>query len=597
MQKNNLFLLLMLLLPLALAQPNHQYHLKLLAVQETPNGYAGSDADLYLELKQPGTGRVFLETLPATKFDTQISTRFAKEIACKHYQLNCDQYDFLYTIKAQTNIIGGPSAGAAIAALTTIAVKDLNYDKSISITGTINSGGIIGPVGGVKEKLEAASQAKLKKILISQGNSLQKMTEQKNTSQNILNASLNLIDYGKNNLSLDVQEVMTLDQVIKEITGVNLNSKPISISENSQYTQIMQELQQQLCARTIKIKEEITSDQIVLDENITKSLNERLQLSQNSSDNEDYYSAASFCFTATIQLRNYYYQQKNILPEVLTILAGTLEKKTLLAEKKLSEQPIETISDLQALSVVKERLADAKTQLKILNDKNTKLTLKEKYSLLAYAEERYYSAQAWMQFFNMQGKKFIINQEQLQHACLSKISEAEERYDYASIYLGDLPILNIREEIENAKNSSLIKDYPLCIVKAAQAKANSNAVLSSLGLDDESIAKFVDAKGQAVQQIIAENSAEGIFPIMGYSYYQYANTLKNTEKYTSLIYMEYALELSDLQIYFTEKNGQLPPAFSLNKEYFKLFFSFFVGATLTLLIILIIKTLRKEKTK
>src|SRR3989344_8131298 len=173
-----------------LAQPNHQYHLKLLAVQETINGYAGSDADLYLELKQPGTGRVFLDTFPATKFDTQISTRFAKEIACKHYKLNCDQYDFLYTIKAQTNIIGGPSAGAAIAALTTIAVKDLNYDKSISITGTINSGGIIGPVGGVKEKLEAASQAKLKKILISQGNSLQKMTEQKNTSQNILNASL-----------------------------------------------------------------------------------------------------------------------------------------------------------------------------------------------------------------------------------------------------------------------------------------------------------------------------------------------------------------------------------------------------------------------
>ena len=61
------------------ASPYDINHLTLLAVQETPNGtYVGSTADLYLELRD-GTGRVFLDTSPLTKVDTQISTRYAKE--------------------------------------------------------------------------------------------------------------------------------------------------------------------------------------------------------------------------------------------------------------------------------------------------------------------------------------------------------------------------------------------------------------------------------------------------------------------------------------------------------------------------------------
>src|SRR3989338_2019953 len=159
------FILLLLVLPSISAQNGKQYHLKLLAVQEiTSTSYIGSDADLYLELKE-GTGRVFLDTFPLTKADTQISTRFAKDIACTHFKLDCEQYDFIFTIRATSNIVGGPSAGAAAASLTTIAVLDFPYKEDVAVTGTINSGGIIGPVGGVKEKLEAASKVNIKKVL------------------------------------------------------------------------------------------------------------------------------------------------------------------------------------------------------------------------------------------------------------------------------------------------------------------------------------------------------------------------------------------------------------------------------------------------
>ena len=200
--KKVMFVVVLLLFSLSVvAQGDDAFHLKLLAVQDDGNGnFTGSDADLFLELKE-GHGRVFLETKPATKVDTQISTRYAKEIACDHFKLDCNKYDFIYTIKSNSNIIGGPSAGAAISALTTIAVLDLDYDESITITGTINSGGTVGPVGGVKEKLEAASKAGLKKVMIAKGSGLpysglENMTE-----------ILDLVKYGKENLSLDVVEV------------------------------------------------------------------------------------------------------------------------------------------------------------------------------------------------------------------------------------------------------------------------------------------------------------------------------------------------------------------------------------------------------
>ena len=44
-----------------------EYHMPLLAVKVTKDGFKGSTADLFLEIK-PGQGRVFLDTYPLTKF-------------------------------------------------------------------------------------------------------------------------------------------------------------------------------------------------------------------------------------------------------------------------------------------------------------------------------------------------------------------------------------------------------------------------------------------------------------------------------------------------------------------------------------------------
>jgi len=56
-----------------------------------------------------------------------------------------------------------------------------------------------------------------------------------------------------------------------------------------------------------------------------------------------------------------------------------------------------------------------------------------------------------------------------------------------------------------------------------------------------------------VKQTLVRVQKKGIFPIIGYSYYEYGNSLKESDKYSALLFSEYALEFSNLDIYFPKK--------------------------------------------
>ena len=554
-------LIILLVLLAFYASAQEEYHLKLLAVQGEDN-FVGSDADLYLELRK-GDGRVFLDTFPLTKIDTQISTRFSKEITCKHFDLDCDDHDFIYTINAKSSIIGGPSAGAAIAALTTIAVKDLDYNQSISITATINSGGILGPVGGVKEKLEAASGAGLKKVIIAKGSAILSTGD---------NETFNLTKYAVENLSLQLVELQNIDEVVLELTGVELNHKEVDITISPQYNLIMESLHDVLCQRSSQLMLRV--------ENKSESIIRREGLSANASAKGDFYSAASFCFGNNIQLKREIFV--NLSENEIIAAFLSLGVKTSNLQKKLSEQEIGTISDLQTMMIVKERVNDVEEYLKLYE---TNVSMQEGRNILAYAEERFFSALSWMQFFAMEGNELLIDDEKLKNSCMQKISESEQRHQYVNIYVPSAT--HIVEKIDRAKTALENQDYLLCLDLAAQAKGEANTILSSLGLQHDSLDDFLHSKRKAVERVIAENSAEGTFPILGYSYYQYAQSLD--DKFTSLLYYEYALEMSELSIYFPEEKKRFV---SLPDDDFVLFFQGFI---LGVAVVIFIYQLRRRK--
>src|SRR3989338_2923691 len=535
-----------ILLPLVLA---NQGHMRLLAVTELANGsMRGGIADLYLEIK-PGSGRVFLETFPVTRTDTQISTRFAKTIACDFIEEDCSRYDFFYTINADSSIVAGPSAGASIAALTASMLKGLKIDEDIVATGTINSGGLVGPVGGLKAKIEAASKAGLKKALIPVGEPIK---EEGNETKTI--SARNFSEQA----GIEIIEVSTLADVIGQFTGKNLGKEYPPISIDNKYSSVMESLAVQLCERSNFLLEEL--DKIKSDVNITKKLEEALnntQRGKNAFENGEFYSSASFCFGANVELGNLILFKQNATKEELIERLALLKEEIMRFENETEAKERNTITSLEAYMAVKERLDEANS----LADRtleslvsNQSMSAHSSRRNLAYANERLNSAYSWSKFFGNSGKKFNLDKEMVRQSCQNKISEVEERLQYVEFYLSGT-MSSIKLELSDAYKDLGSGNYELCLFKASKLKADSDVVLSVFGVDESNYDSLLDRKITIAEEVLAKEASKGIFPVLGYSYYEYSKSLKNSNKMSALLYSEYASELGNLDIYFREESN------------------------------------------
>ena len=152
-------------------------------------------------------------------------------------------------------------------------------------------------------------------------------------------------------------------------------------------------------------------------------------------------------------------------------------------------------------------------------------------------------------------KEFDFNDETIENACRNKLSEVEERLQYVEIYLPQ-SLENTRKELEYAYKDRDEENFELCLSKASKAKANVDTVLSVFGVRNEDVARVVDKKLEIVERSLVEETEKGVFPIVGYSYFEYANSLKEDDPFSALLYSEYALELSNLDIYFKTQKAE-----------------------------------------
>ena len=537
-----LFSLIFLLIGLPSFHAQETHHMVLLAVQESANNtFYGSTADLYLEI-QPGKGRVFLETFPATKIDTQISTRFAKEMVCSYLNFDCSQYDFIYTIKASSPIVGGPSASAAIATLTASALTGLDLDEKISITGTINSGATIGPVGGLKEKIDAAARGGLKTVIIPAGTKITKLPN---------NDTLDLQEYAKKEFSVKILEAGDLGEAIFYFTGKTVKEEAKPLEKNQDYQKIMASLNQDLCQRGKEIEKE--SLKYSLNSEEMKGVEEKWNRSIESSAKEDFYSAASFCFGANVELKQLLLKKQNLTLAEINPRISQLESNAQKFKELTKNQKIKTISDLQTHAIVSERINEVKRVIQEIREVNNTNQTSEQMNSLAYAEERFYSALSWSQFFVMLGKDLDLTSEKLSKVCMEKLSESRERFQYVTLFLPPVLVETIQEDINEAETALGQNDFPLCLEMASQSKARADALISILGVEETALNVTIDNKLKSAGRVISEAVDKEAFPLSGYSYYQYAKTLRDSNPQAAMLYAEYALELSNLDIYFEKK--------------------------------------------
>jgi uncharacterized protein len=488
--------------------------------------------------------------------------RFASEMGCDMLDKDCSNYDFFYTITANSALVGGPSAGAAATALTVALLDNQKLDNTTVMTGTINSGNLIGPVAGVPAKAMAAQAKGYKHILIP--------------AWDIVNNTPN------ENLSIEVIPISTLESALYYFTGKNYSTTEDVIGDNvysKKYTEIMSKVTMDMCTKYGSIE----GDTIILPNltsygiNVTNSSQDNFVLALNAINSGSYYSAASFCFGGNVKVRNALIS--NLTNTELKILYAKL--LTNITEFKAEQDKIagslSTISELETYMVVAERLSEAKEALSEMNPENIST-----YQL-AFANERFDTALVWSRFSKLPGQKFIMDKDLLRIVCSKKLSEAEERLNYLELYY---PKGDIRDELIKAYEYYNEQDYALCIFTASKVKADSDIVLSAIFVPDKDMDKLFDEKIIAAQRTIAKQERTQIFPILGYSYYEYAKSLKDTDKYSALLYAEYSLELSNLDMYFKKKDSLVLPVNStISRDYLNVFL---LGLSLGILVTTII---------
>ncbi|WP_062661756.1 S16 family serine protease [Aeropyrum camini] len=128
--------------------------------------------------------------------------------------------DYYYVIESSSIVVGGPSAGLAMALATYSLLTTGSCPEGYAATGMILPDTSVGPVGGLKEKLEAAASAGAKIFLIPHGQEkytyIARKVERSGPIVRIVSTpvSIDLVEYGKS-LGVEVVGVSTLVEAAK----------------------------------------------------------------------------------------------------------------------------------------------------------------------------------------------------------------------------------------------------------------------------------------------------------------------------------------------------------------------------------------------
>lgn len=571
MRKGIIFITcLLLLLPIVFGA---EQDMQILSVSEKPDGnLTGGTAELTLEII-PGKGRIFIDTYPLTKVDTQVSTRIAKQIACDFLEIDCQYYDFIFTIVSGSSIIGGPSAGAAMTLLTIGTLDGERINQDVSISGTINSGGLIGSVGGLKEKIEAASRNNINTVLIPRGEreyldpTRRSLLLSQNSSNTTIEAqTIDLIEHGKV-YGVNVVEVGNIFEALPYLFEKSYAQSEGNITLPQFYTETMGDLATTMCMRSEQMLENLNVENFqnndtvfYIDENGVDAIGTNFVLPNSSIDvNQTYqsaiqllnsskvalnysqfYSAASYCYGAGLNLQFLHLFEKGD-EEVREDVIQAFENFD------VSVSDYKTITDLQTYMLVEERITEANDHLERGDELAQQNRTYNAINQYVSAIERLSSAQAWTNFAKSYGTEFNLDVGALEESCSLKIREAEERLNYLTLYLSDSGRLGT--PIADARQYSRLGQYELCLHQAAIAKANIDVILSSTGVRRDRIDSHVADKEAVAEQIILRQISKGNFPIIGYSYLEYAKSLSSSNPQSSLLYLQYAIELSNIDTY------------------------------------------------
>ncbi len=264
------------------------------AVIRTESGYAGTTTNVTVMVTE-GWGDVYVSTYSLTQEDFQGAATAAARVVCSLLGVNFSSYNFYFKVQGTAVIVGGPSAGAAMAIAVYSAITGAPINKSVMITGMISPDGTIGPVGGVYEKAQAAARSGAKVFLVPPGQSVvvTYVTVERRVGPFRVYSTqprvINLTEYAMKEWGLAVREVSTIVDVIRAFFNVEIpQPSPGAIAVSGRVLEKVAEVRERMLS---KAEGELASASALVNSSQLSRL-ARALLGRRLSDARDYLARA-----------------------------------------------------------------------------------------------------------------------------------------------------------------------------------------------------------------------------------------------------------------------------------------------------------------
>lgn len=148
--------------------------------------YQGTVMSITVDIRD-GSGLVLVNTAIPTGVDFQTSAKTAVHVAQEYTNANLSDKDIIFSITAKNNeelqAVDGQSAGMAMTVLLVMEIEEKPINDKVLLTGTIQPDGMIGPIGGVAEKADAAGKYGAETFIVPSGQAIT-MVQECEESQN-----------------------------------------------------------------------------------------------------------------------------------------------------------------------------------------------------------------------------------------------------------------------------------------------------------------------------------------------------------------------------------------------------------------------------
>jgi len=268
--------------------------IKALAVGPT----GGAVLPIKVTLITPGDGRAYVAGVPETGEGFGPSAQIALYVASRYSGRPYANYTALLRVLASDTQVGGPSASGYITVALFALMNNLTLRDDTAMTGIILPDGLIGPVGGVSQKVDAAAKKGITTVLVPMGEAPSGVSGTK------------------------VIEIGTLEDAIYYLTGYRLQTPSPSSVDDAAFRVI---------SRDLFIAVYSYYNQTIGRGYVDTALINKLKAE------EKYYTAASLIFQG---IRQYYQQQASSSRRTARTLYDQALQMAKEAEAELAKIPV-----------------------------------------------------------------------------------------------------------------------------------------------------------------------------------------------------------------------------------------------------------------